>query len=77
MSQVITGLYNLPISAASASYAPTNTGDVSSIVSSALGDYQTTAGMSAYQETANMTAYQETAGMSAYIAYSALNIVEV
>lgn len=36
MSQVITGLYNVPFSAASAGYAPTNTADVTALIDSAV-----------------------------------------
>lgn len=54
MSQVLTGISSIPISAASAAYAPTNTGEVSAIVGSAMSGYATTADLSAYLPTSSI-----------------------
>lgn len=72
MAQVITGLDNIPISAASAAYAPTNTADVTAMIDSAVSAKLDASASSSFQPAGNyvssddLSAYQTTAGMSAY-----------
>ena len=76
MAQVITGLDNIPISAASAAYAPTNTADVTAMIDSAVSakldesassSFQTTAGMSAYATTGDLSSKLDASASSSFI----------
>lgn len=54
MSQVLTGISSIPISAASASYAPTNTGEVGNMIDSAVSGLASTADLLAYLATSSI-----------------------
>lgn len=78
MASAVTSIYEYPISAASAAYAPTNTAEVTAMIDSAVSGKLDSSASSAFQPSGNyqtagdyvssseLADFQTTAGMSAY-----------
>ena len=71
MAQVITGLDNIPLSAISAAYAPTNTADVTAMIDSAVSGKLDASASSSFQPSGN---YVSSSDLSAYLPTSSIGV---
>lgn len=71
MAQVITGLDNIPLSAISAAYAPTNTADVTAMIDSAVSGKLDASASSSFQPVGN---YVSSDDLSAYLPTSSIGV---
>lgn len=71
MAQVITGLDNIPISAASAAYAPTNTADVTAMIDSAVSAKLDASASSSFQPSGD---YVSSSDLSGYLPTSSIGV---